>query len=152
MDPVSLVVMALAAGAAAGLKPAAEEAIRDAYTALKALIRGRYAGVDLEPVEQKPASEAERASLAKDLQQAGAAEDGELFEQARSLVTVLRRHQAERAPAGVDLERVNAEFLSVGKVFSAGTGVRVRESDFSGGIDIGEVRAGQGGDPRENPS
>lgn len=154
MDPVSLVVIALAAGAAAGLKSTAEAAVRDAYAGLKAFIRSRYAQVDLTPLEQKPASEAKRASLTEDLEQAGAAEDEELFERARSLVAVLRSHQVDAAPVGVDLERVSAEFLTVGNVFSTGTGtgVRVREGEFSGGIDIGEVHAGQESDRRENPS
>jgi hypothetical protein len=38
MEPVSLIVTSLALGAAAGLKPTAEQAIKDAYGALKSLI------------------------------------------------------------------------------------------------------------------
>jgi hypothetical protein len=152
VDPVSLIVTALAAGAAAGLKPTAEAAVRDAYAGLKAFIRSRYAHVDLAPLEQKPASEAKRASLAEDLEEGGAADDGELFELARSLVEVLRSHDVDAAPVGVDLEDVNAQFLTVEKVFSAGTGVRVRGGKFTGGIDVGEVHAGQEDARRENPS
>jgi hypothetical protein len=50
---------------------------------------------------------------------------------------------------GVDLERVRAEFLRIASVDSAGTGVKVRDGQFSGGIDIGQVRAGARG---ERPS
>jgi hypothetical protein len=152
VDPVSLIVMALAAGAAAGLKPTAEAAVKDAYAGLKTFIRNRYSHVDLAPVEEKPASEAKRASLAEDLEEAGAAEDGELLKLAQSLVELLRSYDVDATPIGVDLERVNAEFMTVRKVTSSGTGVRVKDSEFRGGIDIGDVQAGQGGDRRGNPS
>lgn len=44
MDPVSLIVMALAAGAGSGLKDAASTAVTDAYQGLKALVQRRLAG------------------------------------------------------------------------------------------------------------
>jgi hypothetical protein len=34
MDPISIIVSALASGAAAGLKPTAEKAIKEAYASL----------------------------------------------------------------------------------------------------------------------
>ena len=39
MDPVSLIVAALAAGASAALKDTATEAIKDAYNGLKSLLK-----------------------------------------------------------------------------------------------------------------
>ena len=39
MDPVTIIVSALVAGAAAGLQPTAEQAIKDAYNGIKALMR-----------------------------------------------------------------------------------------------------------------
>lgn len=158
VDPVSLIVAALAAGAAAGLKDSAAEAVKDAYAGIKTLIASTYRTVDLSPLEQKPESEAKRASLAEDLKDAGAEADAELLERAKQLVEAVRSHDAGAAAAvGVDLEEVTAGMLRVGAVTSAGTGVRVRRSDFAGDIDIGEVRAGvepkqrEGGAP-ENPS
>jgi hypothetical protein len=44
MDPVSLIVAALAAGAVAGAQNTATEAVKDAYTALKALLGRRLSG------------------------------------------------------------------------------------------------------------
>ena len=39
MDPISIIVTALATGAAAGLKPTAAKVIQDAYAGIKALIQ-----------------------------------------------------------------------------------------------------------------
>jgi hypothetical protein len=44
MDPITLVVTALAAGAALGLKDAASSGVTDAYTGLKVLVRKRLSG------------------------------------------------------------------------------------------------------------
>ena len=74
MDPVSLIVTALAAGAAAGLKPTAEKIIKDAYEGIKTLIKRKYDQVDLASLEKKPQSQAKRDSVAEDLSDAGAAE------------------------------------------------------------------------------
>jgi hypothetical protein len=148
MDPVTLIVTALAAGASAALKSTAESGIKDAYEGLKRLIFGRYTDIDVAPVEKKPESEAKRQSLAEDLEAAGAAGDRELLETAQRLVEAVRKHDAEAGPAiGVDLEHVEAEFLKVGDVSSTGTGVRLRHGTFSGGIDISGVEAGGGATP-----
>ena len=39
MDPITIIVTALALGAAAGLKPTAEQAVKVAYAGLKKLIQ-----------------------------------------------------------------------------------------------------------------
>ncbi|MDQ3606970.1 MAG: hypothetical protein M3418_12400, partial [Gemmatimonadota bacterium] len=84
MDPISIIVAALAAGAAAGLKSNAEKVVADAYEGIKALIKRRYSRVDLTPIETKPESEKKRESVAEDLEEAGAAEDLELLDQAKA--------------------------------------------------------------------
>ena len=43
MDPITLIVTALAAGAALGLKDTASSAIKDAYQGLKTLVKKRLA-------------------------------------------------------------------------------------------------------------
>ena len=78
MDPVTMIVLALAAGAAAGLKPTAEQAVKDAYAGVKALILRKYANVDLTLLERKPDSEAKRQCMREDLADAGAGKDSEL--------------------------------------------------------------------------
>jgi hypothetical protein len=44
MDPITLIVTVLAAGAALGITDSASSAVKDAYTGLKALLRKRLAG------------------------------------------------------------------------------------------------------------
>jgi hypothetical protein len=143
MDPVTLIVAALAAGAAAGLKPTAEQAVMDAYAGVKAFIQSKYPSLNLEPLEQKPESEAKQASTAEDLADAGAGDDNELLERAKALIDTLKQHDRQAAKAiGVDLEEIEAEFLKIQKVRAIGTAVKVHKGKFTGGIDIGEVEAG----------
>jgi len=44
MEPVSMILAALAAGAAAAAKDTASQAVKDGYASLKALIAKRFAG------------------------------------------------------------------------------------------------------------
>jgi hypothetical protein len=151
MDPITIIVAALAAGAAAGLKPTAAQVIKDAYAGIKTLIQRKYATVDLTPLENKPESEKKRDSVAEDLNDVGAANDLELLDQAKALLDAVQQHDKTTAAAiGVDLEEVRAQYLNVRKVVAEGTGVKVRKSEFMGGIDIGEVQAGRGDGP-SNP-
>lgn len=144
MDPVTMIVSALAAGAASGLKESAAEGIKDAYAALTRWLGERYGGVDVGAVEKRPESEAKRASLQEDLQDAGAGSDEQLLALAQRLVEEVRRHDAEAGAAvGIDLEQVQAAALRVHDVHASGTGVRVRQGTFTGDIDIAGVRAGQ---------
>ena len=144
MDPITMIVLALAAGAAAGLKPVAEQAVKDAYTGVKALIQRKYAEVDLTALERKPDSEAKRESVREDLTDAGAGKDQELLEKVNILLEVLEKHAPETGAAvGIDLKEVKAAFLKAQTVIAEGTGVKVEKSEFSGGIDLGEVRAGK---------
>jgi hypothetical protein len=148
VDPVTLIVSALAVGSAAGLRDTADHAIREAYGALKRAISQRYKSVDLAPVERRPQSQVKRASLEEDLGEAGAGEDRDLLDAARRVIEEVRRHDAAAGEAlGIDLARVEAEFLHVRGVEATGTGVRVREGTFRGGIDLQDIRAGRGGPP-----
>lgn len=98
MDPISLIIAALAAGAMAGVKNSADEMVKDAYASLKALLRRRFAGnrhaeAALDRSEQQP--EAGHAELAQLLQATGAAGDEELIAAAQALL-----RQADPAGAG----------------------------------------------------
>ena len=96
MDPVSLVVAALVAGAAAGVKDTAGAVITDLYASLKALIRRRFgddpaAGGELTEVERG----ADPAALRRRLEITGV--DEELANRAAEL---LRQLDPEGAQAG----------------------------------------------------
>lgn len=154
MDPITLIVAALAAGAAAALKPTAEQAIKDAYAGIKRMIQDRYADTRLDRLEQRPQSTAQQQALAEDLQDAGAAADADLLALAKHLVDALAASEQARQVAqaiGVDLTRIKAASLSISDVTATGPGVRVDQGDFSGDIDIRNVKAGSGaGKPDPN--
>jgi hypothetical protein len=89
VDPISLIIAALAAGAIAGTRDAVGQAVKDAYAGLKGLIRRRFAGnreaeAALDQSERQP--EADQAQLAQHLQAAGAAGDEELIRAAQILL------------------------------------------------------------------
>lgn len=147
MDPIGIIVSALTSGAAAGLKPTAENAIKDAYAGLKSMIQRKYSRIDLLPLENKPESQSKRESVAEDLVDAGATGDQELLDIAKAVIDAVAVHdKAAATVVGVDLEEVKAAYLDIKKVTTSGAGIRVKKSEFEGGIDIGEVNAGEVGE------
>ena len=147
MDPVSLIVLAVAAGAAAGLKDSAADAVKEAYGALKRRIFERHR-VDVGAVERKPDSEAKRASLKEDLSDAGAGDDLELRAAARLLIAEVAKHDPGAAQAvGVDLDDVTAEFIRIGDVdvSGPGAGIAATRVHVRGGFEIGDVHIDAGG-------
>ena len=89
MDPVTLIVMALAAGAALGLKDTASAAVKDAYAGLRALVKRRFAGRskgELVLTEHEAAPKTWEKPLAAELAAAGADRDGELVAAAQALM------------------------------------------------------------------
>ncbi len=106
MDPVTLIVTALAAGAAAALKDTASQAVKDAYAGLRALVQQRLAG--------KPAAETALAQyeakpkvweepLKDGLAEAGAGEDAALLESAQRLLKLVQPQQAAQGKYNVQI-------------------------------------------------
>ena len=92
MDPVSLIVAALAAGAVAGSQNTASEAVKDAYAGLVALARCRLAGrqageVTLEQHAVKP--EQWGKALEAELADAEVGTDARVLEAAQRLMALL---------------------------------------------------------------
>ena len=135
MDPITA---ALAVGAAAGLTGVATQAVKDAYGLLKSVLRARFPKIDVAPIEERPSSQAKQASLAEDLEAAGAAQDPEILRLAQALVEAIEREAPQAAAsAGVDLERVKGEFVNVQRV--AGQ-VRFRDVEATrSGINVTDV-------------
>lgn len=146
MDPVTLIVTAVALGASAGLKDTAATAVKDAYAALKALLGRRR--VDVSGVERRPDSAAQRSALEENLADTPDIPDEELLAAARRVTDAVAANDAAVAPAiGIDLHDVQAEFLKISSVSASGTRVKVDGAKFSGGITIEGVRAGDSPDP-----
>ena len=92
MDPVTLIVTALAAGAVLGLKDAASAAVKDAYAGLKALVKKRFAGRpkgELVLAEHEAAPQTREGPLAAELAAAGADRDSELVAAAQALMRLV---------------------------------------------------------------
>ena len=144
MEPISAVALSLAlgAGAVAG-KEVVSGLVKDAYTALKELIKSRYPKVSVEQLEQAPNSKNRRAVVEEDLTDAGAGQDAELASAAHTLIKLIEQHAPTAAAAiGVDLKDVSAANLRLADIAASGTGVKVEHGTFTGDIDIRGVRAG----------
>ena len=89
MDPVSLIVAALAAGASAALRDTTSEAIKDAYAGFKALLQRKLGDrADLQSTLNKHEDEPEayERALKHELAKAGVAEDNEIVTAAEELM------------------------------------------------------------------
>jgi hypothetical protein len=92
MDPITLIVTALAAGAVLGVQDTASAMVRDAYASLKALAKKRLGGgpgaeVVLSRHEQAP--ETWQAPLMAELAETGADRDGDLVAAAQALLDLV---------------------------------------------------------------
>ena len=144
MEPISAIAISLAlgAGATAG-KEVVSAVIKDAYVALKELLKGRYPKVSVDHLEQAPESKARRAGVEEELMAAGAGQDAELVASAQKLIELTHQHAPGVAAAiGVDLKDVSAANLRLADIAAAGTGVKLKRGTFTGDIDIRAVRAG----------
>ena len=106
MDPITLIVTALAAGAGLGLKDTASSAVKDAYAGLKALVRKRLAGrpnaeVVLARHEQAP--QTWQAPLLAELDEAGADQDPGLVAAAQALMNLVDEAGARAGKYTVDV-------------------------------------------------
>ncbi|SRR6266566_5203509 len=99
MDPITLIVTALTAGASAALKGAAEQAVKDAYGGLKSLLKRKFGGKPVaESVDQhEKAPEAWKQPLEQQLRDVGAGDDEEII---RAAQKVLAQTDPEGARAG----------------------------------------------------
>jgi hypothetical protein len=92
MDPVALIVTALAAGVAAGVTDTASSAVKDAYDGLRALVKKQLSGrsdAELVLARYEQAPEIWRASLAAELDEVAAALDADLVAAAAEVMRLL---------------------------------------------------------------
>lgn len=92
MDPVTVIVTALTAGAASALQDGASAAVKDAYAQLKALVKVRFAGRpkgELVLAEYEAAPQTWEAPLAAELSAAGAERNADLLAAAQVLMSLV---------------------------------------------------------------
>jgi hypothetical protein len=92
MDPVTLIVTALAAGTSAALQDGASAAVKEAYARLKALVKRRFAARpkgELVLAEHEAAPQTWEAPLVAELSAAGADGDADLVAAAQALMKLI---------------------------------------------------------------
>ncbi len=106
MEPVSLILGALAAGATAVVQETATQAVKDAYADLTALVKQRFS--------EKPKAEAVLADyvqdpetwekpLQKSLVEVGADKDEEVVRQAQQVIKLVNPQQASQGKYNVQI-------------------------------------------------
>ena len=123
MDPLSLIVAALTAGAAAAAKDTAGAAIKDGYQGLKALILRKLAGIPaatvvLEEHEKDP--DLYDAPLKKKLEAAAADQDAAILQAAQAL---LEQAGAQPATGPVITQNIgNVKYAATAAIGNASIG------------------------------
>ena len=131
MDPVTLIVAALLAGAAAGLKDTASSAVTDAYNGLKGLVQRKLGG---RPVAELALARHEQdpqvwdKPLVQELTAAGAGDDPALVAAAQALMQLV-----DAAGSAAGKYQVSAS----GHAAAAGRDLNVTAS--GGGIAAGVI-------------
>ncbi len=132
MEPISLILAALVAGAVAAAKDTAGTAIKDAYEGLKALIKKRFAGDALAQamIDAKPEDIKKAEGLLKDkIVEAGVDKDEEIQKAAQEIMQ-------KEDPEGFEAGKYNTNVTVAGDVFGvAGTS--------TGTVNIGPVNKGK---------
>ncbi|MBE7191442.1 MAG: hypothetical protein INR66_03035 [Gordonia polyisoprenivorans] len=146
MDPVTLIVAAVALGASDGARDTTKQAIGDAYGAVKAWISNRYGSVtaEIEGLEGEPSEGLRRALLAKKLSEAGAGDDAELLRLSHGLLSAVDDQAPELPPiVGVIVRRASAQGDIVVEDVAVDGGSGVFAEDLEAGRDlrIGRVAA-----------
>src|ERR1051325_11478324 len=97
MEPVSMILAALASGAAAAAQDTASQAIRDRYTGVKSVVQkklqARQANAPTVIAEFEKDSETWEKPMQKSLADAGAASDDEVIELARRVLQLVQTDQ-----------------------------------------------------------
>ena len=96
MDPVSLILTALAAGAAASVQATTTDAVKDAYNGLKTLLRRKFAGkpkAEVVLAEHEDDPETYEKPLRKVLVQEHIDADTEIVEEAQKLMSLIQPQQ-----------------------------------------------------------
>jgi hypothetical protein len=96
MEPISLILTALIAGATAAAKDTASQAIKDAYDSLKAVIQRRFAGkpqAETTLQQHEVDQDTWKKPLERSLTESGAAQDPEILEKAQRVLQLVHPEQ-----------------------------------------------------------
>jgi hypothetical protein len=154
MGPIEIIIAALVAGAVAGLESTAEQSIKDAYANLKNLLQSKYASVNIDLLENDPASEFRQGVIREDLMRTKASKDEEILRHAQALLIIVQ----DRAPETLSKIRINLGTTEVSRSFRIkdidvrkGGDVEINSEELSvgGDFEIGGLMAGEGTNPKD---
>ena len=92
MDPIQTIITALVLGIAAGLKPTAEQVIKDAYSSFKNHLEERYK-ISVTNLEKKPDDEIRLKIVKDDISESEALRDEELLNKAKVLTKMVEERE-----------------------------------------------------------
>src|SRR5258708_31539720 len=106
MDPITLILTALTAGATASLKDTANQAVKDAYNGLTTLIKNKFAGksdaeMALTQHEKKP--NVLKAPLEESLKETGVDRDQDIITAPQHVMTLVQPQQAAMGKYNVQI-------------------------------------------------
>ena len=145
MEPITAIVTAITAGAAAGLNSSAKQAVADLYSGLKTIIQNKYSEAypSLIALENKPESENKAKSLGEDLEETNAANDLELIDQTQSLLRFIEAEYPQLPQAiGIKLETIKAANIRLGEITieaQQAAGVHIKDAEITNDIVIDKV-------------
>ena|SRR5690242_1854854 len=108
MDPITLIVTALVAGAALGAQDTVSAIVKDAYAGLKALVKKRLGGgpdAELVLAKHEQAPETWQAPLMAELARTGADGDRDLVAAAQALLDLISEAEGRTGKYAVDVRR-----------------------------------------------
>jgi hypothetical protein len=152
MDPASMIVMALATGAAASVQAAVQDSISIAYTGLKDLLQRKFGRTEeVALLEAKPDAKSRQTVVQEMVQEVAADKDEEVLRQAQLLLDAIRQHAPQAAQiVGVSLEDVEAgASLNIKDILSSGSGVIAKRVKAGQDINVEGIRAGEHGEAQE---
>jgi hypothetical protein len=139
-EVINSIALAVAAGAAAGLKDTVTKGIKDAYGALLTLIKARYKAhkdvIDsVDHLAKKPQDQGRKVGLEEELKKAGGEVDDQLLAAAKTVIEEVKNHSPETAQAiGMDIGEFKAAALHIKNLQPArhGTAFRSKKVDIAG--------------------
>ena len=151
MEPITIIVTAIALGAAAGLKQTTENAVKDVYAELKNYIKEKYSTVSIELIEKEPKSKFRQKVVKEDLAKTDANKDENLLRYAQAVLDDIHKHDPETADEiGINLEDIKGASLKIEDIIATGIGVNIKHGELKGDIEIKNVRAGNRGNSLPN--
>lgn len=144
MDAINIIVTALALGAAAGLRPTVEQAVKDAYAGLKSIILEKYLDISFSGLEKNPDSDTQKQALAECLRDVDADKNEAVLEKAQALLNAIKESSPEiAATIGIELDDVKSASLTIDTIIASGNiDVHARRADIAGDIVIRDLKAG----------